>query len=216
VTAALESAAAATALAVNEAETAVAALTGRRDELASELSKSQAEIDRLVATEQRNAGKRLLDGDDTVPPNPRRKVRVAALRDKIEAARGALELIEQRIGEASQKLNTAWAAHTSNVIAVCSACKVEGVAAIRDALAAVTPALRNILAAQLAQDTMIGKRFQVPPNVAAGLFHGESVVKKFVETLPERFKPKGWELDALVADATPLAAELTLTIEGRN
>ena len=210
-------AAAVTARAVKEAETALAHLVSRRDGLAGDASKFQAEIDRLVATEQRDAGKRLLDGDDTAPPNPRRKAKVAALREQIEAATGALALIEQRVSEASRNVDAARSAHSPNVLAVCSNLKIEAVANIRAALATLTPAIRTIVAAQKMQDAMLGKRFEVAPDAdLAGLFHGEFAVKKIVEALPDRFKPDDWKFDRLVADAAIQAAEITATVEGRK
>ena len=220
------------AQAVRVAEAELAALHEKQAQLSNDYSKAIAEIERLVAAEQREAGKRLLDGANSAPPNTKRKSRVAALREALGAAQGALELVAERVSEAETILQDAHAAHLPDVLALCCSLKLAAADQVRAAIEELAPTFTKMVAAQKVQDAVLGTRFAVPHGFdEAGLFNGSKVIErlfrglpeqavlgagKLVGALPHRFVADGVTFESISTAATELASKLQSQINGKE
>jgi hypothetical protein len=217
VSAELIDAATATARAIEVAESTKAALVSRRSSLAAERDQAIADINIAVADEQRAAGRRLLDGEEAAPSDPKRKAKIAALREKWDASDAAIKLLDDRIADAGKVVADARRAHIPNVLAVCLRDKTDALNSIRDALAKATPAIVALIAAQSVQDELIGERLVMSPTVdPASLYHGSRAVAQLIAGTPERFRPNSWDLATLEPDAAQIAAARTSQINGRK
>ena len=228
----LLAAASTTARAIASAESARQALVSRRGELVTERDHVIVAIHNAVDAEKRDAGRRLLDGPDASLPNARRKEKVSALREKWDAHDAAISLLDKRIDDSSIAVVAARAAHAPKVLSLCCEIKVAALERTRSAIAALAPALAEIVAAQKLQDAVIGTSFEIPLDVdQAALFNGTKVVERLVrglpgETidglakliggLPGRFVAEGFTFEAIVAIATESASKLQLKINGET
>lgn len=212
-----------TAIEVAAAETAAtasvkAALAAEQDKkhaLETELSEARQKRARLQELEDRDAAIRLLDGDDVAPAKPNRATQIANLTKRIPALAAALPEQDNRIAALQRELATHRAPLVIAMFAVVSAIQEPAASSANEGLAALAPALSELLAADIVRAATIGDSFAIPDGCVPP-FGGRVIVETFLKALPKRLRPPELDNDRLFAAARGRAAEILNQINGKE
>lgn len=155
------------------------------------ISQAQDELDRLSDLEQQDHIKRVFDGENAAPKKPKRLARIANLREQIAGYKLALPVQEQRLAKARQNLSDAQESAGEAVLPELLELKAELFQACAEPLQALLKSLIEVAAfddvqKHFAKDNgsiVVGKAID-----AKTLFSAQTILTKFRQSLPERFK----------------------------
>lgn len=212
-----------TAIEVAAAETSAtalvkAALAAEQDKkhaLETELSEARQRRARLQELEDRDAAVRLLDGDEAAPAKPNRATQIANLTKRIPALTAALPEQENRIAALRREVGTRRTPLVVAMFAVVGAVQEPAANSISKGLAALAPALSELLATDIVRAATIGDSFAIPDGCIPP-FGGRIVVETFLKAIPKRLRPPELDNDRLFAAARKRAAEILNQINGKE
>lgn len=167
---------------------------------------------RLIELEDEDQALRHLDGEDTVASKPQRTKTLATLADKIPRRKASIPLLKQREAEAASEAEAALAPFTAAIIEAVSLIQQPATEQIRAILAQLRQPLCDLVAADMIRLGTIGERFSIPAGHSAP-FKGSVVVRKLVDSIPERLRPPELAFDRIETQASSIATAAILQIK---
>lgn len=197
------------------AEDRVAQERAKQVQLDIEQDNDTAERDRIRRQEDEAKALRHLDGESAVPKRPRRVARLAALDEQIPARAAAMRLQERRISEAEAALVEPKQALVGPVLDIVSHLQGTAVGNSREVLATLADPFTRLIAADQIRQATIGDRFAVPDGRKAP-FSGPIAIRKFVNAIPDRFRPPELEEHRLFDGAHAISSAIIAQIQGEK
>jgi hypothetical protein len=177
------------------------------------LETSKSELRRLVEFETADHVERILAGEDSRPKKPRRLKRIENLQHEIQGIELALPVAKGRASEAQRNATAASAAYNSSILPIVCDERLRAAAELRDAIAALTPLLVRLFAADMVQERFVGREFRFTGEVG-DQFSGQIVATNLLRAIPERLRSPAIGKDVLIEAARGVAEEFIQQLQG--
>lgn len=202
---------------IKSATAALGDLHARQRQLQRDLDDERALIASRVEAEKRDAAKRILDGEASAPPKPRRVTAIANAKARIDGIEAALPELAQHIAAAEQAVKSARSEFNAAVAGIVMADKAGAAEALKDALRSIREPLAMMIAAQAVQLATIGGTFEAHgfPDPAA-LYDGDKLAARIMAALPDFLTPAELNRAGIGADAAALAKSTLTELEVIN
>ena len=184
----------------------------RRSEEEQVLQDDEAKRARLMELEDEDAALRHLDGEDAVPAKPQRAKSLASLSEKIPRRKASIPLLKQREAHAASEAEAAMEPFIGAVLDMVALIQAPATEQVRSILAQLRQPLSDLVAADIIRASTIGERFSIPSGHAAP-FKGSVVVRKLLDSIPERLRIPELALDRIEAKAQSAATSAILSIK---
>lgn len=178
----------------------------------AQLQSSEDERTKLTQAEGDDHVKRLLDGEDSCPRKPKRVTRIANLGEDIAALKQVIPQLRERVSQAEQMVERAKESFADQVVPVTHAHREQVADATREKLSELVPLLADLLACDLVQERLVGKKFVFTNNIQ--IFSGRHLVTRLLECLPDKLRPTSMNEDAVLSAAEANAEALINSIKG--
>lgn len=198
---------------VRSAEAAAALEREKLTQLEIEQQDGKAERERLRELEDRDAAIRALDGDSAAPKKASRVARLAALDSRIPALQAAIAIQNDRVGVRERAVAEPKLPFTAAILDIVSADQEASVDAARDLLAQLAHPLAELIAADQIRNSTIGERFELPVGSKVP-FSGLVSVRKLLNAIPERFRPRELDEKRLLDAAYAISSKVITQIQG--
>lgn len=176
---------------VFEAQVELDELESKASSLRKEKEEAQAELERLLDLEQNDHVKRILEGDKAAPKKPKRLTRIANLREQIAGIKLAMPIHDNRVTVAREKLAEAQQHAGEEIIPALLQQKSTLLDKCAEPLEALLASLVEVAAMDDVQRHFSKADGSIVLTEALqrnNLFSAQALLKKFRQTLPDRFK----------------------------
>lgn len=166
-------------------------LMAKADTLRHDTRDAELELERLLDLEQSDHVRRILDGDKSAPKRPKRLTRIANLKEQIAGAKLAMPVHQRRIEECQTKLAEARQEAGEKIIPAILDRKIALFQSCAEPLEALIASLAEVAAMDNVQRHFANSDGSIVLSDALNknsLFSAQAVLRKFRQTLPERFR----------------------------
>ena len=182
-------------------------------ELKLKQRQDDGERDHLRLVEERDAAVRLLDGEDAAPRKTRRVNRLARLNAEAPALAAAIVQQEARVADAEGAVEAPRQPFVAATLAIVEDLQQAAVAEAREKLSELLPVAARLIAADQLRLALIGERFPMPRDRIPP-FRGLSLVRAFVEAIPERLLPPALAETRLLDAAREISSDIIKQVKG--
>lgn len=198
---------------VRSAEAAAALEREKLVQLEIEQQDGKAERERLRELEDRDAAIRALDGDSAAPKKASRVARLAALDSRIPALQAAIAIQSDRVEARERAIAGPKPPFTAAILDITTSAQGASVDTVREMLARLAHPLAELIAADQIRNSTIGERFELPVGSKAP-FSGLVAVRKLLNAIPERFRPRELDEKRLLDAAYAISSKVITQIQG--
>lgn len=169
------------------------------------LSAARVEYEKLVASEQKDNLKRILDGESAAPPKLRRQKMIQTKKSEIETREMAGPILQNRIEAARMAVQCRNADRSRMIYPRIQKSRMYALDALRAKVAECIPLVAELAAHEEIQTLLLGRNFRIPaavPSVDEGDFDALKLAMSFLSEMPPRIRPDDDDLatiDNLIA-----------------
>lgn len=160
------------------------------------------------------AARRLIDGPDAAPENPRDRKQLNRLAEGRPVKIAAKALLVERAAAAELEIEPLKIPQASASLRLVVAVQGDGISEMREALSALAPAAARLLAGDHILAATVGTSgFPVPPGTPIPV-KGSILVERLIKAIPETLLPDSLKAEELAAAARAISAPIVSRLKG--